>query len=54
MTTSNYNKFANNILGAKITEKKKDNESDISEFISNADFNKKIKTLETKAELKAE
>ena len=44
----------NNILQAKIKNKKLVNVSDISEFTNNSDFNKKIKTLVTKAKLKAE
>ena len=53
-TPSDYNKFANNILDAKIKIKEIVNESDISEFIKSADLNENIKTLATKAELKAE
>ena len=43
-TTSNYNKFTNNTLDTKITQKKLANEYD---------FNEKIKTLTTKEEIKA-
>ena len=42
-TTSNYNKFTNNTLDTKITQKKLANEYDFSE---------KIKTLATKEEIK--
>ena len=44
-TTSDYNKFTNNILYAKIKTKKLINESDISRFIKNTDLNKKLKIL---------
>ena len=45
LTTSDYNKFTNNILDTKITQKNLFNESDLNE---------KIKTLATKIGLKAE
>ena len=44
-TTSDYNKFASNTLCAKITQKK---------LVNEYDLNEKIKSLSTKAELKAE
>ena len=46
------NKFTGKILDAKI--KKRVNESNISVFINISDLDKKIETLTTKAELKAE
>ena len=52
-TTSDYNKFTGKILDAKI-KKKRVNESNISVFINISDLDKKIETLTTKAELKAE
>ena len=52
-TTSDYNKFKNDILDPKIKIKILVNKSDISGFINNTDFNEKMKTLATKAELKA-
>ena len=53
-TTSDYNKLTNDILYAKVTEKKLVNESDFSEFINNSYLNEKIKTLATKVEQKVE
>ena len=53
-TTSHYNKFTNEILNAKLKNKKLVNKSDISEFINNSDLDKKIETFATKVELKAE
>ena len=53
-TTSNYNKFTRNILDAKIKEKELVDESAITGFINNSDWNKEVATLATKAELKAE
>ena len=44
-TTSDLNKFTSNTLDAKITQKK---------LVNEYDLNEKIKTLATKAELKAE
>ena len=52
LTTSDYNKFTNEILDAKIKNKKLVNKSDISGFMNNSDLNKRIGTLATKAELK--
>ena len=46
--------IVDNILQAKIKNKTLVNVSDISEFTNNSDFNKKMKTLVTKAKLKAE
>ena len=46
---SDYNKLTSKIIGAKIKEKELVNKSNISGFID-----KKIETLATKAELKAE
>ena len=53
-TTSDYNKFMNDILDAKIKNKELVNKCDISGFINNSDLNNKIATLETKAKLKAD
>ena len=50
---SHYNKFASNILNAKIKEKCLIKKSDIFGFINNSDLEKKIKILTTKAKLKA-
>ena len=49
-TTSDYNKFTNNIFNAKIKTKKLVNKSDISEFINNTGINKKIERFATKIE----
>ena len=53
-TTSDYNKFTNEIIGNKVKEITLLNKSDVSGFIDNSDVNKNITTLATKAELKAE
>ena len=53
-TTSDYNKFTNDIVNAKIKEKDLVNESNISNLVKNSYLNAKLKTLETKAELKAD
>ena len=53
-TTSDYNKFTNNTLDSKITQKKLINEYDLNEKIKKISNKRKIKTLATKAELKAE
>ena len=48
-TTSDYNKFTNNILSGKITKQlNKCDKSDISGFVNNTDLNEKIKALATK------
>ena len=52
LTTSDYNKFTNEILDAKIKNKKLVNKSDISGFMNNSDLNKRVGTLATKAKLK--
>ena len=46
-TSSDYNKFASDILDAKIKQKELANNSDISNLVKNSDL------LATKAELKA-
>ena len=51
-TSFDYNNFPNNILNAKIKEKKLVNKSDILGFISNSNLDNKIKILAKKAELK--
>ena len=43
MSTSDYNKFTNEILDDKIKSKKLVNKFDISEFIENTDLDGKIK-----------
>ena len=53
-TTSDYNILTNNILDAKVKHKKLVNESNTPGFVKKFDLNKMIKTLVTKAELKAE
>ena len=53
-TTSDYNKFTNNILDAKITTKKVVNESGLNEKIKILATKEEIKRLVTKAELRAE
>ena len=53
-TTSYQNKFANEMLDAKIRNKELVDKSDIYKFIINSDLDKKIETLATKAELKAQ
>ena len=52
-TTSGYNKFASEIVKAKIKNGVVD-EYDIFEFIKNSDLDKKIATLAVNAELKSE
>ena len=51
-TTSEYNKFMNNILDAKIKTKKIANGSSLNEKIKTLTAKEEIKTLATKAELK--
>ena len=53
-TTSNYNKFTNNILDSKLTTQKSVNESSLNEKIKSLATKEKIKQRATKAELKAE
>ena len=53
-TASEYNKFTYNILNPEIKNKELVNKSDLSKFANNIDLDEKIKTLVTKAELKAE
>ena len=53
-TIFGYNKFTNDRLHAKIKDKKLVNECHIFGFINDSDLDEKIKTLATKAELKAE
>ena len=53
-TTSDYNKFTNDILDAKIKNKKLVNEFHISVLINNTGLNEKIKQLTAKEEVKAE
>ena len=52
-TSFDYNKFTNNILDAKIKENLV-NETNTSGFINNSDLDKKIATINEKAELKVE
>ena len=52
-TSFDYNKFTNNILDAKIKENLV-NETNTSGFINNFDLDKKIATINEKAELKVE
>ena len=52
--TSGYNKFKNNILDAKVKNKRLVHESDISGFIKKFYLDKKIETSAAKAELKTE
>ena len=49
-----HDKVTNNILDAKIKQKKLVNQSDVSRFINNSDLDGKIKTLTKKAGLKEE
>ena len=53
-TTSRYNECTGKILNAKIKDKTFLEKSDTSGFIDNSDVNKKMTTLATGAELKAE
>ena len=53
-TTSDYYKFTNNILDAKVTAKKLINESGFNELIKTLATKEEIKILARKAELKAE
>ena len=51
---ADQNKFTSQTLDAKIKQKQLVDKSAIAGFINNADLNKKVATLATKAELKAE
>ena len=51
-STSDYNKFTGDILDAKIKQKELVNKSDISNLTKHFDFNTKLATLATTAELK--
>ena len=53
-TTSDYNKFTNDILDAKIKNKKLVNEFHIFVLINNTGLDEKIKKLIAKEEVKAE
>ena len=53
-TTTDYNKFTSQILDAKIKQKRWVDKSAIAGFINNADLDKKVTTLATKGEIKAE
>ena len=53
-TTSDYNKFTNEIIDNKIKERKLVKKSDISRFIDSTNLDKKIATLTTEPEFKAE
>ena len=52
-TTSDYDKFTNDILNAKIKLKELVNKSNISNLVKNSDLNTKLATIATKTELKA-
>ena len=53
-TTSDYNKFAKEILDAKMTKKAIVDKSDFSNLVKSSGLNTKLVTLATKAELKAQ
>ena len=53
-TATDYNKFTNEKLDLKIKQKQLADKFGIAGFINNSDLNKKVATLATKAELKAE
>ena len=53
-STSEYNKFTNNILDTKVTQKKLINESDLNEKIITFATKEEIKKWAIKAELKME
>ena len=53
-TTFDYNKFTIDILDAKINPKQLVYKSNTSNVAKNSDFNIKLQTLATKAELKSE
>ena len=52
--SADYNNFSKDIVANKIKSKGLVNKSDIVGMINNADLDKKVATLATKAELKAE
>ena len=52
-TTSNYNKFTNEIIGNKVKEITLLNKSDVSGFIDNSNVNKNITTLNNKSRIKS-
>ena len=47
-STSDYKKFTNNILDAKITEQNLVNESDIANFLKDTSFYEKLKNIKKK------
>ena len=51
-TTADYNKFTSQTLAAKIEQKEIVDKSAIAGFINNADLNKRVATLATKAKSK--
>ena len=53
-TTSDYNKFTREIIGAKIKEQGLVDKSNISNLVKNSNLNTKLAKLATKAELKVE
>ena len=54
ITTADYNKFTKDIVANNIKSKELVDKSAIAGFISNAELDRKVATLATKAELKAE
>ena len=52
ITTADYNKFIKDILASKIKTERLVDKSDITGFINNADWDRKVVTLVAKAELK--
>ena len=54
ITRADYNKFTKDIVANNIKNKELVDKSAIAGFINNADLDKKIAILGTKAELKAE
>ena len=54
ITTADYNRLTREIFDAKIEEKGLVDKSAVSEFINNTDWNKKVATLATKAQLKGD
>ena len=54
VTTSDYNKFTNDVLDVKRRKKTLVNECNIFRLIDKSDLDKKIATLATKSELKEE
>ena len=53
-TSVDYNKINSQTIDAKIKQKKLIDKSAIARFINNVDLDKKVATLATKTELKAE